>query len=128
MGSFRRPVMTTSTQPKQHESIVLARHCRFTVTAPVAPSRQGRLRQAGDRGLKPADGIPKLMVRVRFPPPARSPEGSGQDVSPEPGPWSFLGRFRAAVPLSRAASRPGQLRGPGGFAVPMSLCAAGSTF
>jgi hypothetical protein len=32
-------------------------------------------------------------------------------VSPEPGPWSFLGWFRAAVPFARAASRPGRLWG-----------------
>ncbi len=48
-GSFRRPVTAVSTQLKQRDGVVLARHCRFAVSAPVAPSRQGRLRQAEAR-------------------------------------------------------------------------------
>ena len=45
-GSFRRTVTAASTQLKQRDGVVLARHCRFAVSAPWRPSRQGRLRQA----------------------------------------------------------------------------------
>ena len=35
-GSFRRSITAASTPLKQREGVVLARHCRFAVSAPLA--------------------------------------------------------------------------------------------
>jgi hypothetical protein len=47
-GASRRPMPVTGTPPKQREGGFRARYCRFAVTAPAAPSRQGRPRPAGE--------------------------------------------------------------------------------
>ena len=53
VGSSRRSITIPGIPPKQHEGVFPGRHRRFAVTAPVAPSRQGRLRRAGDCGPGP---------------------------------------------------------------------------
>jgi hypothetical protein len=65
----------------------------------------------GDRSDSQADSVSSILVT------RTSPEGPGQDLSPEPRPRSILGRFRAAVPLAsghqdpcrRHHRRPGRL-------------------
>jgi hypothetical protein len=64
-GSFHRAIPVTGTPPKQREGVVRARHRRPSATAPVAPSRQGLLRPAGDCGQVRVTAGPGRVTAAR---------------------------------------------------------------